>query len=105
MNGLRLKVGQLWQVNGVVYRIDTLKGPDWCYPIEMSEVSRDPSIDDAIRSVAKALPEVHRRQHLRALEKRTMKQERAWFNRTDVKVIEPSAVLSKCKLQKGKPAK
>jgi hypothetical protein len=82
---LHLQVGQLWEVGGKLYRIDSMDGPDKCYPIIMPEVARDPKINREIEQRAKSIGEPLNAHTLLTLKPIGMTQERAWFNRPDVK--------------------
>lgn len=82
---LQLQVGQLWEVGGKLYRIDSMNGPDKSYPIVMPEVAREPKINQEIEQRARAIGEPLNAHTLLTLKPIGMTQERAWFNRPDVK--------------------
>lgn len=85
----RLAVGQRWAVGGITYRIESLRGPDGCYPIELVEVARDVDLDVAIRAQIAALPPALLGCSLlpKTLERRRMSQEARWFERSDVQQV------------------
>lgn len=90
---MTLAIGQLWAVGGITYRIDSMTGPDGCYPIVMLEVSRDPQVNREINArIAATHPSLVACTLLpQTLEPRTMHQEPRWFERTDVKRVTASA--------------
>lgn len=82
-----IEVGQRWKVGGITYRVESVTGEDGCYPIELVEVERDASINAELDAQIGALhPELRRLSYLPALRRdlRRMKQERRWFERSDV---------------------
>lgn len=75
-------VGQLWAIGGITYRIDSLSGPDGCYPILMREVARERRVDEELAASKRSHPMLWR--HRAPERRRSMQQERAWFEqRTD----------------------
>lgn len=84
---LKVLVGQVWNVGKKRYVIDSVNGPDGCYPIVMREVWRDPSIDAEIKERATHQPgDTAKREYVEFFTKPSvMNQELRWFElRTDV---------------------
>lgn len=77
-------VGQLWMVNGITYRVESLsgaEGPHW--PIAMVEAARDPSVNAELDAMCAA--DTQRAQYLQSsYAPRSMNVELRWFDRADV---------------------
>jgi hypothetical protein len=83
----QVRVGQLWKVNGITFRVESLDGPEGPHwPIVMHELERDPSVNQELDAMALA-------SNARALtlqacyEPRRMNVEARWFERTDVRRV------------------
>lgn len=86
-------VGQLWRVGGKVYRVETLAGDEPGFRIVLQEVSRDPSVNRAIRAQAKARHWTQRRAVLESLRPSQMTVDAPWFDRFDVRPVGVDAGL------------
>ncbi len=80
-------IGQLYKVNGITYRIESLDGPEGPHwPIVMHEASRDPSVNAELDAMCDAC--VHRAQYLQSsYEPRHMNVELRWFERSDIRRV------------------
>jgi hypothetical protein len=82
-----IRIGQLWKVNGITYRVESLVSG-----AQLNEVSRDAFIDAEIDAQLAALhPSLHCCSLLPELyAPRGMRVDLRWFERSDVKLIQES---------------
>lgn len=87
---MNVEIGQLWKVNGVTYRVESLTGPDCQYPIVMAEAARDACVNADLDAQLEALPAAWRGDALvlECYKPRRMQVELRWFDRSDIKRIE-----------------
>ncbi len=92
---VRLAVGQRWKVGGVTYAITSMNGSDPSYPIAMHEVARSSEVARSVEAQIAGCPEHLRAHKLCLREPRSMNQERAWFERSDVALVMAAEGASK----------